>query len=53
MRHEFHPEALAEYEEATRYYAERDPRVAEQCWSGAASRETSGVRGSSPSRSAA
>jgi plasmid stabilization system protein ParE len=30
MRHEFHPEALAEYEEAARYYAERDPRVAEQ-----------------------
>jgi plasmid stabilization system protein ParE len=30
MRHEFHPEALAEYEEAARYYARRDPRVAEQ-----------------------
>lgn len=30
MNHEFHPEALAEYEEATRYYAERDPRMAEQ-----------------------
>ena len=29
MKHEFHPEALAEYEAATRYYAERDPRVAE------------------------
>jgi len=25
MRHEFHPEAYAEYEEAARYYAERDP----------------------------
>lgn len=30
MRHEFHPEAFTEYEEAARYYAERDPRVAEQ-----------------------
>lgn len=30
MRYDFHPEALAEYEEATRYYAERDPRVAER-----------------------
>lgn len=30
MRHEFHPQAFAEYEEAARYYSERDPRVAEQ-----------------------
>ena len=30
MRHEFHPDALTEYEEAARYYAERDPRVARQ-----------------------
>lgn len=30
MRHEFHPEAFAEYEEAARYYAERDPGVAER-----------------------
>jgi len=30
MRHEFHPDALAEYEEAARYYAERDPAVAER-----------------------
>lgn len=30
MRHQFHPEALAEYEGAARYYAERDPQVAEQ-----------------------
>jgi plasmid stabilization system protein ParE len=29
MKHEFHPEALAEYEATTRYYAKRDPRVAE------------------------
>ena len=28
MRWEFHPEALAEYHDATRYYAERDPAVA-------------------------
>ena len=28
MRHEFHPEAYAEYEEAARYCAERDPDVA-------------------------
>ena len=28
MRHEFHPEALAEYEDAARYYAERDPELA-------------------------
>ena len=28
MRHEFHPEAYAEYEEAARYYAERDPERA-------------------------
>src|SRR3989304_6341294 len=27
MRHEFHPEALAEYEAAALYYAERDPPV--------------------------
>lgn len=27
MRHEFHPEALAEYEAAALYYAERDPAV--------------------------
>jgi toxin ParE1/3/4 len=30
MRHAFHPEALAEYEEAARYYADRNPGVAEQ-----------------------
>lgn len=30
MRHEFHPEAFAEYEEAARYYAERGPRMAER-----------------------
>lgn len=30
MRYEFHPEALTEYEEAARYYADRDPRVAAQ-----------------------
>lgn len=28
MRHEFHPEALEEYEEAALYYAERDPGLA-------------------------
>ncbi|HVO26053.1 MAG TPA: type II toxin-antitoxin system RelE/ParE family toxin [Candidatus Margulisiibacteriota bacterium] len=28
MRYEFHPEALAEYEAAALYYAERDPAVA-------------------------
>jgi len=28
MRYEFHPEALAEYEAAVLYYAERDPAVA-------------------------
>lgn len=28
MRHAFHPEALAEYEAAARYYAERDPALA-------------------------
>jgi toxin ParE1/3/4 len=28
MRYEFHPEALAEHEEAARYYAERDPELA-------------------------
>jgi plasmid stabilization system protein ParE len=27
MKHEFHPEALAEYEAAARYYSERDPVV--------------------------
>lgn len=30
MRYAFHPEALAEYEAATLYYAERDPAVAER-----------------------
>ena len=30
MRHEFHPEAYAEYEEAARYYAERDPELADR-----------------------
>jgi plasmid stabilization system protein ParE len=30
MRHEFHPEALAEYEAAAVYYAERDPRVGQR-----------------------
>jgi toxin ParE1/3/4 len=30
MRHEFHPEALAEYEAAVLYYAERDPAVAQR-----------------------
>ena len=30
MRHEFHPEALAEYEAAAAYYAERDPRVGQR-----------------------
>jgi len=28
MRYAFHPEALAEYEAATGYYAERDPAIA-------------------------
>ena len=28
MRYEFHPEALDEYQEATLYYAERDPALA-------------------------
>lgn len=28
MKHEFHPEALAEYEAAIAYYAERDSSVA-------------------------
>jgi toxin ParE1/3/4 len=28
VRWEFHPEALQEYQEATRYYAERDPQLA-------------------------
>ncbi len=30
MRYEFHPEALAEYEAAALYYAERDLAVAQQ-----------------------
>src|SRR5713101_1464516 len=30
MRYEFHPEALAEYEAAALYYAERDPRVGQR-----------------------
>ena len=30
MRHEFHPEALAEYEAAALYYAERDPPVGQR-----------------------
>lgn len=30
MRCEFHPEALAEYEAAALYYAERDPAVAQR-----------------------
>ena len=30
MRHGFHPEAFAEYEEAARYYAERDPDLGER-----------------------
>jgi plasmid stabilization system protein ParE len=30
MRHEFHPEALAEYEAAARYYAERDPAMGQR-----------------------
>lgn len=30
MRHEFHPEAYAEYEETARYYAERDPELADR-----------------------
>ena len=28
MNFEFHPEALEEYQEASRYYAERDPQLA-------------------------
>ncbi len=28
MKHEFHPAALQEYEEATLYYAENDPALA-------------------------
>ncbi len=28
MNFEFHPEALQEYQEASRYYAERDPQLA-------------------------
>lgn len=30
MKHKFHLEALAEYEEATSFYADRDPAVAER-----------------------
>lgn len=30
MTHAFHPEALAEYEKAARYYARRNPRAAER-----------------------
>jgi plasmid stabilization system protein ParE len=30
MNYEFHPEALEEYQEATLYYAERDPALAER-----------------------
>jgi plasmid stabilization system protein ParE len=30
MRYEFHPEALAEYEAAALYYAERDPAVGQR-----------------------
>jgi len=30
MRHEFHPEALAEYEAAVLYYVERDPLVGQR-----------------------
>lgn len=30
MRYEFHPDALAEYEAAALYYAERDPTVAQR-----------------------
>ena len=30
MRYEFHPDALAEYEAAALYYAERDPAVAQR-----------------------
>jgi plasmid stabilization system protein ParE len=30
MRYEFHPDALAEYEAAALYYAERDPEVAQR-----------------------
>jgi plasmid stabilization system protein ParE len=30
MRHEFHPKALAEYEAAALYYAERDPLVGQR-----------------------
>jgi toxin ParE1/3/4 len=30
MRHEFHPEALAEYEQAVLYYVERDPLVGQR-----------------------
>ena len=28
MQHEFHPEALEEYRQATLWYTQRDPRVA-------------------------
>jgi len=30
MTHEFHPEAYAEYVEAARYYAQRDPELADR-----------------------
>ena len=30
MRHAFHPDALAEYEAAAQYYAERDPALAQR-----------------------
>jgi toxin ParE1/3/4 len=30
MRHEFHPEAFAEYEAAVLYYVERDPLVGQR-----------------------
>lgn len=30
MRHEFHPDAYAEYEEAARYYAQRGTELAER-----------------------
>ena len=30
MRYEFHPDALAEYEAAALYYAERDPAVGQR-----------------------
>ena len=30
MKHKFHPEALAEFEEAACFYADRDPAIAER-----------------------